>query len=873
MILKSWFTKFKFLLFLFTSLYLAGALKAQGQTCGINSGIFVGGLIGGEQFYAPDTSSIQPGWICYQFEWVVNNVPESNQDTLLMFIPFGYNQICLTVYATNPATGDSCISEHCNIFYSTGNCVYPVLDIIVNGLTVDFSIGYYNNDAPFLTEDYWIYFGDGSPMEWGNASVTHTYASPGDYTIIAGAATDSWTLGNASGQIQQTIHVGTIPNLEANWSLIGNQLCDSVQVQASASQLPSGVEYYSESLTSNAVYLPNAGNGYLPTRPIPGHDYLSAQVWDGSSGSDWQHAVYGIQECGISPDTANGKVFMDLNFNGIPEPGEPGIAGMKITAKGSSIFPAYITTPTISPGGLATYDVYTDSAGDFRILMPHDDMLLGLTLTTGQVLTYPTGPAHQTNYDSSTVNYGPYNFGITNFSTQICGTTYMDDNQDSIYNSGTDRIFSAANIRCFNTTNGLEYNTMGGNYCLGLPPGNYELTPEYCWLDSASIVPDTIFVSGLAGGLHSNKDFGYNSPVQTNFHVTLTGDPQPRPGFDHSQGVLVFNSGALNSSGTVVITFDTIFSSVIFFTPGGVVDTINHTITWVTDSIPPGSAENYGANFTIPAATPLGTILNSYASITPMPGFTDNVISNNSDTIYQVVVGSYDPNDKVVHPAGLGASGIVMPGTRLTYHIRFQNTGTASAINVVVTDTIHQDMDVNTLMMHSSSHPYSTMTIEGRVITWTFYNIYLPDSTSNLEQSQGYVEFSISPVANLPEGTVVTNSANIYFDFNAPIITNQAITTFQTTGVGQSELTDAGYMKIFPQPAHDRCDLVLHDFPYGRSKIILVDLSGRLIKDFDLDINSKIFTIPIDLQSVSPGFYMINVTTEQNRVAEQLIKF
>lgn len=866
--------RLRLFLILFTAFSWGTNTKVQGQSCGVNGGIDFEGLFMDSHLLIADTSSLQAGWICYQFEWEVNNDPQSVDDTLLMLLPFGYNQICLTVYATNPSTGDSCISEHCNIFYSTGNCVYPTLDVIaINGLTVDFGIGYYNNNAPWVTEDYWIYFGDGSPMEWGNSFVTHTYAMPGDYTIIAGASTSSSTLGSSSGQIQQTIHVGTIPNLDANWSLIGNQLCDSLQVQASASQPPSGVEYYSESLISNAVSLPNTGNGYLATRPIPGQDYLSAQVWDGSSGSDWQHAVFSIQECTISPDTAYGKVFMDLNFNGIPEPGEPGIAGMKITAKGNSIAPTYVTTPTSSPGGLASYDVYTDSAGDFRILLPHDDMVLRLTLTPGQVLTYPTGPEYQTIYDSSTVNYGPYNFGITTFSTQICGTTYMDDNLDSIYTSGSDRIFSAANIRFFNTTNGLDYHTMGGNFCMGLPPGNYELTPEYSWLDSASIFPDTIFVNGLTGGLHSNKDFGYTSTVQTNFNATITGDPQPRPGFDHIQRIHIFNSGALNSPGTLVMTYDSVFSSVNFYTAGGIVDTTNHTITWLTDSIPPGSGENYSANFTIPATTPLGTVLTSYASIIPLPGFTDNVISNNSDTIYQVVVGSYDPNDKVVHPSGTGTGGIVMPGTRLTYHIRFQNTGTASAINVVVTDTIHQDMDVNTIIMHSSSHPYSIMTIEGRVITWTFYNIYLPDSTTNLELSQGYLEFSISPVANLPEGTVVTNSANIYFDFNAPIITNQTITTYQTNFIGLSELSDSSHLEIYPQPAHERCDLVLHNFPSGKSLITMVDISGRLMREFSLNINTGLIKIPFDLQSVAPGYYLISITSGTSRVTKPIIKY
>jgi len=867
----------KIVLILIIVLSVIGYKQVQGQNCGMSPGIDLGGgMIGGELVFIANVASLPPGYMVYQYDWVVNNVLVSSDDSLTMFLLYGYNQICLTVHAADPVTGDSCVSEHCNIFNSTANVIYPVLDVNINGLTVDFSIDFYNNTAGWLTQDFWIYYNDGTPMEWGNQFTSHTYAAAGDYNIIFGVSTDSWILGSTSSQLSQTIHVGTGTNMEVGWNFATPVNCDSIEVEVGTNITPSGVFYRSPSIQNNSVFLPGYGVGDLQLRNIPGQHYLSAEVWDGGSGADWQHNYFTIPECNIVPDTAHGRVYEDLNFNGICEPGEPGIAGQQIVARGRTLdyLPPLNFMPPMGAGERASYYVLTDSLGYFKIIMPHDNMIIICNLTAGQVLTYPGQNSYNTTYNSSNANYGPYNFGITNLSAQICGTVYMDDNLDSLYTLGVDRPIETV-IQCLNTTSGLvSYvgSWSNGSYCINMAPGNFELTPINIWLDSAAVYPDTILVNGLTGGTYSNNDFGFSSPVQTNFHLGVYGTTTPRPGFAYTQSVSIYNSGSANSTGTVVMHYDTLFSSPDLTVPTGAVDSVNRTVTWITDSIGPGHSHNYHARFIIPASTPLGTIITNYASITTLPGFTDYVLINNSDTATRVVVGSYDPNDKTVHPSGTGAGGIVMPDTRLTYRIRFQNTGTASAINVFVTDTIHPDLDLNTLMMHGSSHIYS-MQITNRVITWTFANINLPDSTTNLNLSSGFIDYSISPVANLPEGTVVTNSANIYFDFNEPVITNAAITTFQTTFVGLDEQHSLSYLEIFPQPAHDRCDLVLHDFPIGKGLISMVDLSGRLIKDYPVDINSKLFNIPIDLQSVAPGFYLINITSGQTRITERLIKF
>ncbi|WP_192811707.1 IPT/TIG domain-containing protein [Pontibacter sp. BAB1700] len=138
------------------------------------------------------------------------------------------------------------------------------------------------------------------------------------------------------------------------------------------------------------------------------------------------------------------------------------------------------------------------------------------------------------------------------------------------------------------------------------------------------------------------------------------------------------------------------------------------------------------------------------------------------------ITDSYDPNDKLVTPRGRTEEFYTPTNTALKYKIRFQNTGTDVAYRVVVVDTLSEHLDLSTLQLGASSHPSRVeVTGKGRpVLTWTFDNIMLPDSTADEPGSHGYILFSIKPRADLAEKTLVENYADIFFDFNSPIRTN-----------------------------------------------------------------------------------------------------
>ena len=136
------------------------------------------------------------------------------------------------------------------------------------------------------------------------------------------------------------------------------------------------------------------------------------------------------------------------------------------------------------------------------------------------------------------------------------------------------------------------------------------------------------------------------------------------------------------------------------------------------------------------------------------------------------VRGAYDPNDKTAFPKGVCSRNFIFNDTPLEYKIRFQNTGTDTAVNVEIRDTLSPLLDPMTLEIGSSSHEFEwDLTGEG-ILIFSFNNIMLPDSNINEPASNGFIQYKINQRLGNVVDTEIKNSASIYFDFNAPIKTN-----------------------------------------------------------------------------------------------------
>ncbi len=196
-------------------------------------------------------------------------------------------------------------------------------------------------------------------------------------------------------------------------------------------------------------------------------------------------------------------------------------------------------------------------------------------------------------------------------------------------------------------------------------------------------------------------------------------------------------------------------------------------------------------------------------------------------------IGAYDPNDKQAFPRGYGDQNYIKANTDLEYLIRFQNTGTDTAFNVIVLDTLSSLLNVGSFRLGASSHPVDFEMTGNGVAIFKFNNIMLPDSNVNESASHGFVQFKIAQEQDLSNGTVIENEASIFFDFNEPIITNTAFHTigenFVTVNTQKIFLSNLA-VRTFPNPFKEMVNFEIEGAQFQSIQLNVYDLTGRLIR-------------------------------------------
>jgi uncharacterized repeat protein (TIGR01451 family) len=237
----------------------------------------------------------------------------------------------------------------------------------------------------------------------------------------------------------------------------------------------------------------------------------------------------------------------------------------------------------------------------------------------------------------------------------------------------------------------------------------------------------------------------------------------------------------------------------------------------------------------------------SFATLGPIP---------NSAVDCQPNIGAYDPNDKAATPTGVTRDNIVPKEVVLDYRIRFQNTGTDTAFTVVVVDDLPAELDPATFVMGTSSHP-CTWKLEGEsALTVTFNNIMLPDSNVNQPASNGFFHFSIAARAGLDWGTEIRNKADIYFDFNQSIVTNETyhlIDRLRRFPVAVEEVRKHQLpLLLYPQPANGEVFVEFKNGAFLSGSWTIFSIDGRQVAG---GVASGIRQC-IPLTSMTPGVHL-----------------
>jgi hypothetical protein len=246
----------------------------------------------------------------------------------------------------------------------------------------------------------------------------------------------------------------------------------------------------------------------------------------------------------------------------------------------------------------------------------------------------------------------------------------------------------------------------------------------------------------------------------------------------YETGVLINNTGSTPLTGTLTMTCDE------QFTPEA-----DEYGTVAPDQVAPGFAQWNISNYTAgsnqlfsmhidgPGVDNLGTMYPFQFNLILVDG-NGNEIYNNSWTTTPFVACAYDPNDITATPVGLYEPHYIMPGERLQYRIRFQNTGNYYAEDITIMDQLDPAaFDLTSFTpMYASADMVACLHDDG-LVDFIFNDIYLPDSTTDEEGSHGFVVYMVEARADLAPNTVLYNQAAIFFEQNPAIITNQVFHT------------------------------------------------------------------------------------------------
>ncbi len=296
---------------------------------------------------------------------------------------------------------------------------------------------------------------------------------------------------------------------------------------------------------------------------------------------------------------------------------------------------------------------------------------------------------------------------------------------------------------------------------------------------------------------------------------------------------------------------------------------VDGTLFWFYQDLFPFQTEQIQLVFTMPGGQEIGSIL----------VFESNIQTNDGNggykhTFTSELICSYDPNDKLASPYGYGDENYTLFEDTLDYTIRFQNTGNDTAFNVIIRDTIDQNLNLNTFKFISSSHEVNTLIkTDSRIIEFHFNNILLVDSNANEPDSHGFVKYSIVANEGLNENTPITNTAGIYFDLNPPVVTNTVsnlmVSVLPELGSLETKEDELDFGTVALETTENLALTVINtgDLELNVNEIILQEEDGIFSFDFEpFTLNGGAeLAIPVSFKPMMAQLYQNSITVKSDR--------
>ncbi|WP_162200431.1 DUF7619 domain-containing protein [Kordia jejudonensis] len=445
----------------------------------------------------------------------------------------------------------------------------------------------------------------------------------------------------------------------------------------------------------------------------------------------------------------------------------------------------------------------------------------------------------------------------TNYNT-IAGNISYDVNADGC-NGVDDVVFPFTSVIIDDGSNTrTRFTDTAGDYSYITTTGNFTITPNLENPTFFTITPAnaTTNFSTINNSVFTQDFCITNSGTNPDIEIVIAPVDFARPGFDAVYLITYKNKGNEIVSGDISFTYDDTITSFVSATEMPSSQTAG-VVNWNYTNLVPFESRNFYVvlNVNPPTATQpvnIGDQLVFTATINPITG--DIFPNDNQFTYTQTVVGSYDPNDITCVEGNFVDPNEI--GEYLHYIINFENTGNFFAQNIVVEMQVDPtQFNIATMRMLSSSHD-ANVSITGNEVRFIFQDILLDAG------GQGNILLKMRSQNTLVEDDVVSNEANIFFDYNFPIQTNTETTAFT---LSTEAVRFQAAIQIYPNPTKDAVYISANK---QIKSIELYDIQGRILTQENYNSN----TIHFNMSTETVGVYFLKIKTEKGVQTQKIIK-
>ena len=754
--------------------------------------------------------------------------------------PFDFGSYSLTYQVCEAANPTNCTTA----VFTVNNYAQPSVSVIQPDC-----ISFYGEVIIFgLPTSGWTITNiglNGEVVQGNSSEWFSTFLNPGQYVFNVTAT---------SGCQFDPIFVTIEPAMLTSPPTVVSQTCASPIDSITLNDLPAtGTWTIGYNVNSGpTVFISGTGTSYTITGLTPNYYYFNVTSDLGCIPTQVGASVGYIND-GISGTLT--AAYVDYNADGITNLGDiiqyTVAITNNLTCSMETVTYEIQNAPNTS-GTLSNLGAGQTANGILNYAITQND------INNGSVFNWVALNGYANGYNSYAKIYNQSQTVVLTLSDGIQLNAFFDTNNNGIQNNGELNV-DLGNFTYQLNNNGIIHNLYSQNGTNII----YESSPTNTYNLSYNLYNNCTGQYNVSNTSYNNITVPIGSGITTyNFPITqspcqdvqiyLYSASAVRPGFNYLTYLYYKNIGNQTlASGSITFTKDNALTITTISEASATTTATGFTYNFT--NLLPGETRSIAVNMLVPTipTVALGQLVNTSASITiPINDINPN---NNNSALTQIISGSYDPNDKTESHGGKIVHSSFTANDYLTYMIRFENTGTASAINIRVNDILDEKLDETSLKMVRASHPYVLDRV-GTNLTWRFDGVNLPPSVPNdAVTGHGYIVFQVKPKPGFTLGDIIPNTADIYFDFNPAIVTNTCITEF-VPFLGVNVFDDRNF-EFYPNPTSDTVTFAMKNTA-TIDTIEVIDVLGKILISKTVHFNNA----EIDFSSLKQGMYLVKLS-------------